>query len=97
MPEVDARKREETPGETVRREAEPVRTLARPEPPKGPRTPQVRTSASGSPRSSGVRGRIRRAFASQIGVVTQAEHDNRARPNEMEFSGERSESAATTG
>ena len=49
------------------------------------------------PEEFGLRGRMDWALASQNGVIAQAEFDDRARPNEMEFSGERSESAATTG
>ena len=49
------------------------------------------------PEEFGLRGRMDWALASQNGVIAQAEFDDRARPNDKEFSGERSESAATTG
>ena len=67
------------------------------QPSEGAATPRIRASAVTSPRRFGLRGRMDWALASQNGVIAQAEFDDRARPNDKEFSGERSESAATTG
>jgi len=59
--------------------------------------PQGTTGLRPIPSGSRLRGRLGRALASQSGEVAQTVFIDRAPPNEKEFSGERSESAATTG
>ena len=65
--------------------------------PKGPDGHKARRALRPIPSGSRLRGRLGRALASQSGEVAQTVFIDRAPPNEKEFSGERSESAATTG